>query len=194
MLGFDAQHVGGAGRTDILLNASVSAASYRVVVDAKSNKNGKIGDQNIDWNSLDDHRKAEGAHSAMVVAPDFSGGNLLKRAHDYGVSLLTATVLVELLRLHRRTPFSLVDLRQIFETPSKTGEAIEQLRQASQSTERRWALLRELIDVIEQLPTGVFADAQKLWLLLSFQQKESARVRRRLRTRSRCCPAASWAY
>ena len=89
LLGFDAQHVGGAGRTDILLNASVSAASYRVVVDAKSNKNGKIGDQNIDWNSLDDHRKAEGAHAAMVVAPDFSGGNLLKRANDYGVALLT---------------------------------------------------------------------------------------------------------
>jgi HB1, ASXL, restriction endonuclease HTH domain len=47
-LGFAAQHIGGAGRTDILLDASVSAASYRVVVDAKSNKNGKIGDQNID--------------------------------------------------------------------------------------------------------------------------------------------------
>lgn len=44
MLGFDARHVGGAGRTDILLDASVSAASYRVVVDAKSNKHGKIGD------------------------------------------------------------------------------------------------------------------------------------------------------
>ena len=28
--------------------------------------------------------------------------------------------------------------------------------------------------MIEQLPTGVFADAQKLWLLLSFQQKENA--------------------
>ena len=28
--------------------------------------------------------------------------------------------------------------------------------------------------MIEQLPTGVFADAQKLWLLLSFQQRESA--------------------
>jgi hypothetical protein len=173
-LGFAAQHIGGAGRTDILLDASVSAASYRVVVDAKSNKNGKIGDQNIDWNSLDDHRKAEGAHAAMVVAPDFSGGNLLKRANDYEIALLTASSLSELLRLHRRTPFTLVDLRPLFETHGRTGEAIEGLRQASQATERRWGLLRELIDMIEQLPTGVFADAQKLWLLLSFQQKESA--------------------
>jgi hypothetical protein len=174
MLGFDARHIGGAGRTDILVNASVSAASYRVVVDAKSNKNGKIGDQNIDWNSLDDHRKAEGAHAAMVVAPDFSGGNLPKRANDYGVSLLTGTSLAELLRLHARTPFTLADLRPLFETHGKTGEVVEQLRQVARATERRWALVRELIEVIEQLPPGVFADAQKLWLLLSFQQKENA--------------------
>jgi hypothetical protein len=174
MLGFDAHHVGGAGRTDILLNAAVSAASYRVVIDAKSNKNGKIGDQNIDRNSLDDHRKAEGAHAAMVVAPDFSGGNLLKRANDYGVALLTATSLADLLRLHRRTPFTFVDLRPLFETHGRTGEVVEQLRQVSQAMVRRWGLLRELIEVIEQLPTGVFADAQKLWLLLSFQQRENA--------------------
>lgn len=67
-----------------------------------------------------------------------------------------------------------MDLRPLFETHGRTGEEIEALRQASQATERRWGLLRELIAMIEQLPTGVFADAQKLWLLLSFQQKESA--------------------
>jgi hypothetical protein len=110
----------------------------------------------------------------MVVAPDFSGGNLLKRANDYGVALLTASSLAELLRLHRRTPFTLVDLRPLFEAHGKAGEAVEGLRQASQALERRWGLLRELIDMIEQLPTGVFADAQKLWLLLSFQQRENA--------------------
>jgi hypothetical protein len=174
VLGFDTQHIGGPGRTDILLDASVSATSYRVVVDAKSNKNGKIEDRNIDWNSLDDHRKAENANSVMVVAPNFSGGNLVKRANDYGVALLTGASLAELLRLHRRTPFTLVDLRPLFEIHGKTEEVIEQLRQVSQATERRWSLIQELIEMIEQLPPGVFADAQKLWLLLSFQQKENA--------------------
>lgn len=110
----------------------------------------------------------------MVVAPDFSGGNLLKRASDYDVALLTAASLADLLRLHRRTPFTLVDLRPLFETHGRTGEVVEHLRQASQAMERRWGLLRELIDMIEQLPTGVFADTQRLWLLLSFQQKENA--------------------
>ena len=173
-LGFRATHVGGAGQTDIILDAPVSAGSYRVVVDAKSNKGGKIADASIDWNSLADHRKAAGADYAMVVAPGFGGGNLLKRADDYSVALMPAEMVAELIRLHRTTPFSLVDLRLLFEGAGPITQAIEQLRQTAIATRTRWRLIGELIALVEQLPSGVYADAQKLWLLLSFQHRESA--------------------
>lgn len=176
-LGFRATHVGGSGQTDILLVAPVSAGPYRVVVDAKSNKGGKIADANIDWNSLADHRKAADANHALVVAPGFGGGNLLRRADEYGVALMPADAVAELLRLHRSAPFSLVDLRILFETPGLVTKAMEQLRQLAQATRGRWRLLGELVTLIEQLPAGVHADAQKLWLLLSFQHKENAPLR-----------------
>jgi hypothetical protein len=173
-LGFRANHVGGAGQADIVLDAAISAGPYRAVVEVKSNRAGKINDAAIDWNSLQDHRKATGADHALVVAPGFSGGNLLKRADDYGVALATATSIAEVVRSHRDAPFTLVDLRALFETPGPTTKVVEQLQQIARSTLGRWRLIAELVTLAEQLPSGVYADAQKLWLLLSFQQKENA--------------------
>jgi hypothetical protein len=132
-LGFRARHLGGAGETDILLEAPISAGPFKVVVDAKSSRIGRIADATIDWNSLADHRKAHGAEYAMVVAPGFGGGNLLRRADEYGVALLAAESVAELVRLHRSAPFSLVDLRALFETPGLATQAMEQLRQAAQA-------------------------------------------------------------
>jgi len=176
-LGFRATHVGGPGQTDIVLDAPVSAGPYRVVVDAKSNKGGRIADASIDWNSLADHRKAADADHALVVAPDFGGGNLLKRADDYGVALMPAGAVPELIRLHRSAPFSLVELRVLFEAPGRVTKGMEQLRQLAQATLARWRLLGELVTLLEQLPAGEYADAQKLWLLLFFQHKENAPLR-----------------
>ena len=173
-LGFRATHVGGAGQTDIMLDAPVSAAPYRAVVDAKSNRGGRIADAQIDWNSLRDHRKAAEADYAMVVAPGFGGGNLLRRADEYGVALVPAAAIAELVRLHRDVPFSLVDLRGLFEAPGLATQAVEQLRQLAEATRARWRLIGEVIALVQELPAGVYADAQKLWLLLSFQHKENA--------------------
>ncbi len=170
-LGFRARHVGGSGQTDILLASQASAASYRVVVDAKSSRNGRVADAQIDWNSLGDHRKAEGADYALVVAPDFSGGNLLKRADDYGVVLLKAEALADLLRLHRSAPFTLLELRMLFETPGPATSAVEQLRQTAQQSLMRWRLLGNVLTLVEQLP--VDADTRNLWLLLAMQQREN---------------------
>jgi hypothetical protein len=173
-LGFRATHLGGAGQTDIVLDAPVSAGPYRAVVDAKSNRGGRVADAQIDWNSLRDHRTAAGADYAMVVAPGFGGGNLRRRADEYGVALLEAAAVAELVHLHRDVPFSLVELRALFETPGLATQAVEQLRQLAEATRARWRLIGALIALIQELPPGVYADAQKLWLLLSFQHKENA--------------------
>ncbi|MDP8924320.1 MAG: HTH domain-containing protein, partial [Chloroflexota bacterium] len=173
-LGFQATHVGGAGQTDIVLDAPISAGRYRVVVDAKSNRSGRVADGQIDWNSLRDHRKAAEADYVLVIAPGFGGGNLLRRADEYGVALLPAASVAELVRLHRDVPFSLVELRSLFEASGPATQAVEQLQNSAAVTRGRWRLVGELIALVEELPVGVYADAQKLWLLLSFQHKENA--------------------
>ena len=173
-LGVTARHVGGAGQTDIVLDASITGAPYRVVVDAKSSKHGKVADAGIDWLSLTTHRKLAQADHILVVAPGFGGGYLRERADDHGVALLTAEEMVELVRLHHATPFSLLDLRVLFLTPGPVTAALDQLRESARATSTRWQLLREIIDLVQDLPAGAYPDTQNLWLLLSYQRKQNA--------------------
>jgi hypothetical protein len=87
---------------------------------------------------------------------------------------MTAASVAELIRLHRDVPFSLLDLRGLFEALGPVTQAVEQLRQLAETVRGRWRLIGELVTLIQELPAGVYADAQKLWLLLSFQHKENA--------------------
>lgn len=115
-LGFNAQWLGKAGRTDVLLEAELGrGASYRVIVDCKSTGRGTVSNQ-IDWDTIDEHRALHQADYAVVLAPDFGGGRLSGRAANHRTVLLKIDDLAELLRLHEQTPLTLDDYRRIFTT------------------------------------------------------------------------------
>ena len=173
-LGYDARHVGGPGQTDVILDAPITGVPYRVIVDAKSNKHGKVADGSIDWLSLGSHRKDERADHILVVAPGFGGGNLLRRADEYGVTLLTGDELAELVRLHRDAPFGLVDLRGLFQVQGRATEAIATLRQLARAARERWRLLRVIVDLVRDWPSGVYPDAHNLWVFLAMRDRQAA--------------------
>jgi hypothetical protein len=72
-LGMEAHVIGGPGDTDVLLTANIGNESYKVSVDGKTSKSGKISGNQIDWFSLRDHRKKNQAQFVLVVGPDFAG-------------------------------------------------------------------------------------------------------------------------
>ena len=75
-LGFRADLIGGSGDFDVLLSANIGEASFKVSVDGKTSKDGKVIDRQIDWISLDYHKKKNKADYSLVVGPDYAGGNL----------------------------------------------------------------------------------------------------------------------
>lgn len=167
-LGFQARHVGGSGQTDVLVEAPAFAGAYSAIVDAKSSRHGRIGDGSVDWNSLDDHRRNAGADYALLLAPDFAGGNLLKRAEHFGVTLMRGAALAELVRLHAGTPFSLIELRRLFETSGTNDRAMDDLKLVSRTAATQWQLIGEVLDYFHHRE---FSDATNAWHALSYAKE-----------------------
>ncbi|MBN1550466.1 winged helix-turn-helix domain-containing protein [bacterium] len=147
-LGFEAELIGGSGDTDVLLTANVGRKSFKVNVDGKTSKSGKIIERQIDWISLRDHKQKNKADSVVVVGHDFSGGNLELRANEYDVSLLKTDELVELLLAHAKFPFTLLELRDLF---SGKGGCSQQVSDLLTQNHSRRILLEQFRIIIEEM-------------------------------------------
>lgn len=116
-LGFEAEWLGGSGQTDVLLDAPLGKeSSFSVTVDAKTTAKGSLGDQQVDWQTLDDHRELHKADYCALVAPNPSTGRLAERAQNHHVAVLSARQLAGLVRQHARVPLVLSEYRALFTT------------------------------------------------------------------------------
>jgi hypothetical protein len=116
-LGFQAEWLGGSGRTDVLLDAALGADdSYRVVVDCKTSASGSVNDHQVDWATLEEHKAKHDASFILLVAPNPSGDRMFKRAEQYGVTVMSADQLGGLCRQHAKTPLGLDDYQSLFAT------------------------------------------------------------------------------
>ena len=169
LLGFEATRLGGSGETDVYLVARAGAELYRVVVDAKSSGNARVTEGQINWVSVRDHRMHREAQHVLVVAPGFAAGNLLTRASEYQVALLQAEDLAQVVRWHAVTPFSLIELRPLFEGPGHVTQALEDLRRMHDATARQWSLLPEIVQAYAELG-DVHPDVAGVYLYLRGRQ------------------------
>jgi hypothetical protein len=122
---------------------------------------------------IDNHRQTRGANYAAVVGEDFSGGQLQKFADQYRVTLLTTGMLCEVLRLHASTPFSLIELRDLFSVHGRADQAVQAFRQRNTQHLRHWQLVADIVDTMEvfeaKLPGGFAPNAEQLHFLLTTQ-------------------------
>jgi len=166
LLGFESQWIGGAGQTDVLLEAPLGKhASYRVVVDCKSTSRGTVSQQ-IDWDTIDEHRIKHRADYAVIVAPGFGGGRLAERAERHEALMLTVDDLSELLIQHQKTPLSLHTYRSLF-TAATTETGMTAVGEAAQEVDRRAELMVAILDLLDQYGPQMGAlSARDLMLLL----------------------------
>ena len=136
-LGFDAEKLGGSGKTDVLATAPLGKNdSFTVAIDAKTVGSGSLGDHQVDWVTLEEHRKQHNADYSMLVGPNPSGQRLISRAIDKSVAVLSTEQLADLCIQHAEAPLGLQDYRTLFEvggavdtTPtSRTAEDLGRLR------------------------------------------------------------------
>jgi hypothetical protein len=147
-LGFKAEWIGGSGDTDVILTANIGKASYKITVDGKTSSSGKIPDSQIDWYSLKDHKEKNQANFVLIVGPNFSGGNLEKRAEADGVFLLKTEHLILLVKAHSEFPFTLTELRNLF---AGKGDRSSQLDDILTQNRTRKDFLNQFKIVIKEM-------------------------------------------
>jgi hypothetical protein len=168
-LGFEAEWLGGSGKTDVLLDARLGALdSYRVAIDCKTSGSGSVGDQQVDWVTLVEHKAKHEADYMAVVAPNPSGSRLLQRAIQQRVAVISADQLVGLCRQHGKTPLGLDDYRSLF----TTGGALDTQAVDERADEvRRLVTLAAAVSVAIRERSTVFGrlSARDLFLILAGQ-------------------------
>ena len=149
-LGFAAEHLGGSGQTDVLVDARFGAeASYRVAIDAKTTSAPSLQDHQVDWDTLTEHRQKHEAHYSMLVGPNPAAGRLMERAQHHNVAVLSAEALAGLCELHSVRPLGLADYRAMF---AQGGEVdLSEIEERAEQADRLVALAKRLIDAIADL-------------------------------------------
>lgn len=145
-LGVDAEHIGGPGRTDVLVTVrSNLAVIARAIVDAKSAA-GQLNEGSVKFDALREHAEKHKASHMAVIAPTFEGsGRLADWARANGVVVYTASELAGLLSEHERYPFSAEDVADLLTVDKREGVVARR----KQSLEH----LRLVSDVVHELVT-----------------------------------------
>jgi hypothetical protein len=177
-LGFDATWHGGAGRTDVLLTAPLgSQGQYRVVVDTKTTASDAVGDNQIDWETIDEHQARYEADYALLLAPAFRGDRVAKRARtNRAVTLLDVAALTEVLRQHEVAPLDLNAYRALFIPDQATDEVIER----GDTLRRELALTAQILRQIHHLAgdEGPVTTTDLYWNLDTFAEQFEGRAER----------------
>ncbi len=152
VLGFDTKVLGQPGQTDVLIEAPIGAHKYSVVVDAKTTSSDKIIENQINWDSITDHRRDNETNFAAIIGPSFAGGDLIRRALNHDVVLIETDTLVDLLKIHSDTPLTLLDLKTIFLQKGLLRlEDCKELHENSDSYSSRDAIMSKVLSVLINL-------------------------------------------
>lgn len=147
-LGFYTEHIGGSGETDVLIRAKMGDDEFTSILDAKTTKEGKITNNQIDWDGLEEHKETHEADYIVVVGPGFHGGRLEDSAEKRSALLLKTEFIIEVLRLNSKYPLSLSDLSTISDSELNEEEKLNKLRSRS---ERYLSFLKLLKGIVEEI-------------------------------------------
>ena len=166
-LGFDVQHIGGRGDTDIVLTASYT--NFVAIIDAKA-RSGRLNQ--LDSYTINEHRKLRKSDAAMVVAPAFSGGKIVRLAEENQITLLPIDLLCQWLHWHEQTPFSYIENLDVFEVYGLLTDLPSTLRDYHQKPPRMSQLLVSVLALLDENhknSLGLQWTAEKLHSVLVMQ-------------------------
>lgn len=146
-LGFEAQWLGGAGKTDVLIKATGnSSTAFSVTVDAKSTMSGNVTDGLVDFDTLEEHRRKHKADFSAVVGGNFQNERLIKRAIEHNVALIDIDTLETLIRNHLDIPIQVTSYKKLFETPGIVN--VSSLEAEREVIKRYGQLLHAVMDCL----------------------------------------------
>jgi hypothetical protein len=109
-LGFEAEWLGQAGETDVLITATIGPQdTLRAIVDTKASSNGVVEERRLQFETLNEHKEKHNARYTVVVGESFER-RLPNWAKHNNVTLLTVDRLAEVIQHQDRFPLSPAEL------------------------------------------------------------------------------------
>ncbi len=176
-LGFEAQWLGGAGKTDVLVRAAGnSMTTYSVTIDAKSTLSGNVTDNLVNFDTLEEHRRKHKADFSAVVGGSFQNERLIKRAIEHNVVLIDIDTLETLIRNHLEVPIQVTSYKKLFECPGIAN--VKCLEEEREKITRYGNLLHAVMDCLvaerEDEVTGGILQERDIYRSLRMNESFSA--------------------
>jgi hypothetical protein len=147
-LGFEAQHIGGGGKTDVLATAtSLESRAVRIIIDAKAARSGTVNEGAVSFDTLGEHKAQHQADYVALVGPGFDGGRVRARAEKSQVALIDTNELAQILVRHAKTPLS---VHEYFGLVSAKETDRQDLEATWLAAERRCTLLARIVAVLAE--------------------------------------------
>lgn len=153
ILGFDSTVLGQPGKTDVLIEAPIGPEKYSAIIDGKTTSSEKVLENQINWDTITDHKEDNKSDFAAIIGPSFAGGDLTRRAQTHKILLIETDTLIEILRIHSGTPLTLLDLKSIFnQDPGLLRlENCKDLHESSDSYSSTDSIISKVLSVLMDL-------------------------------------------
>lgn len=170
LLGFKAERISGAGKTDVLLHAPTAPNfTYSVTVDAKSTHYNEVPESSIDFITMNEHKKKHKAEFAVVIGISFGKkSRLIKRANEHNVLLIDVNSLETLIRWHAEVPLNAESYKKIF---NQTGLVnIKVLEDDRDKIIREGYLMQSILECLSEqsndIQTKGIVSAREIYIML----------------------------
>lgn len=170
-LGFDATHIGGRDKPDILINVF----NHTIVVDAKTTKQTSISETYVNFDALERYKEHYEADRVGVVAVGFSRGAVRETAEKRKVTLVETDAICKALQNHSIYPY---DLKHIYTVLFESGKNLITPKNVEPSTKkvgRKIEVLKQILSDLKRSKKSSFT--QKFlhdhYLTLGFDYSES---------------------
>jgi hypothetical protein len=143
-LGLDARRDGSPGNTDVIINVPFGQSKVKlIIIDAKSSASGVVREQQVNFDTLREHKKKHGADQVAVVGPSFAEDRIRKRAKEHGVTLIGADFLAEVVRRQADAPLAPHELVGMFDLEQR-----EKLKLAWGRASRETSLITHVMNLL----------------------------------------------
>lgn len=140
-MGFQAEHIGGAGDTDIVLKWRDKDDTVVAIIDGKSRTNGQVSHGDISDIALDTHKEKHNADYVAIIGAGFSGDTIHNFAIKKEYALITDKQLIEIAYASKGLGLKLSEIALMFKVP----DGFSQLEELILTKRRELEIVSEII-------------------------------------------------
>jgi len=163
-LGFKAERIGGAGRTDVTATRVILGKALALAIDAKSSGEDVVPESQVSFQALAEHRAAEGASTSLVVGNDFHRRTHTAADREAAVGILLLRTLVMAVTEHVSRGLDWSEIETLVDPTLTAVERHQVLEGAGSERKRRSAVMHAVLGQLMEEAADVQPMRAGAWL------------------------------